>query len=107
MHIAGNGGIKTEVAHFFTKLKTAQEVLEYTGAFMQLYREEGWYLERTVHYVKRVGLDHVKRRILDDAEGRQALWERLQFSLDGEPDPWFEMDKAAVDTRQFDKLTIS
>jgi len=31
----------------------------------------------------------------------------LQFSLDGEPDPWFEMDKAAVDTRQFDKLTIS
>jgi nitrite reductase (NADH) large subunit len=107
MHIAGNGGIKTEVAHFFTKLKTAQEVLEYTGAFMQLYREEGWYLERTVHYVKRVGLDHVKRRILDDAQGRQALWERLQFSLDGEPDPWFEMDKAAVDTRQFDKLTIS
>jgi len=107
MHIAGNGGIKTEVAHFFTKLKTAQEVLEYTGAFMQLYREEGWYLERTVHYVKRVGLDHVKRRILDDAEGRQALWERLQFSLDGEPDPWFEMNKAAVDTRQFDKLTIS
>ena len=107
MHIAGNGGIKTEVAHFFTKLKTAQEVLEYTGAFMQLYREEGWYLERTVHYVKRVGLDHVKHRILDDAEGRQALWERLQFSLDGEPDPWFEMDKAAVDTRQFDKLTIS
>jgi len=107
MHIAGNGGIKTEVAHFFTKLKTAQEVLEYTGAFMQLYREEGWYLERTVHYVKRVGLDHVKRRILDDAEGRQALWERLQFSLDGEPDPWFEMDKAALDTRQFDKLTIS
>ena len=107
MHIAGNGGIKTEVAHFFTKLKTAQEVLEYTGAFMQLYREEGWYLERTVHYVKRVGLDHVKRRILDDTEGRKALWERLQFSLDGEPDPWFEMDKAAVDTRQFDKLTIS
>ena len=64
MYIAGNGGIKTEVAHFFTKLKTAEEVLEYTGAFMQLYRLEGWYLERTVHYVSRVGLDHVKKRIL-------------------------------------------
>jgi nitrite reductase (NADH) large subunit len=33
MYVAGNGGIKTEVAHFFTKLKTAEEVLEYTGAF--------------------------------------------------------------------------
>ncbi|MDR7097114.1 nitrite reductase large subunit NirB [Hydrogenophaga laconesensis] len=101
MYIAGNGGIKTEVAEFFTKLKTAEEVLEYTGAFMQLYRLEGWYLERTVHYVHRVGMDHVKKRILEDAEGRKALWEQLQFALDGEPDPWFEHQKAAVDTRQF------
>jgi nitrite reductase (NADH) large subunit len=101
MYVAGNGGIKTEVAQFLVKLKTQEEVLEYTGAFIQLYREEGWYLERTVHYVARVGLDYVKQRILDDAAGRKALWERLQFALQGEPDPWFEFDKAQVDTRQF------
>lgn len=107
MYVGGNGGIKTEVAHFFAKLKTAEEVMEYTGAFMQLYRLEGWYLERTVHYINRVGLDHVKKRILDDAEGRKALWEELQFALEGEPDPWFETDKAAVDTRQFQSLTAA
>jgi nitrite reductase (NADH) large subunit len=101
IYVAGNGGIKTEVAQFLCKVKSAEEVLEYSGAFLQLYREEGWYLERTVHYVGRVGLDHVKKRILDDHAGRKALWERLQFALDGEPDPWFEFDKAAVDTRQF------
>jgi nitrite reductase (NADH) large subunit len=101
IYIAGNGGIKTEVAHFFCKLKTSEEVLEYSGAFLQLYREEGWYLERTVHYVSRVGLDVVKKKILDDHAGRKALWERLKFSLEGEPDPWFEFDKAKVDTRQF------
>lgn len=101
IYVGGNGGIKTEVAHFFTKLKTPEEVLEYSGAFLQLYREEGWYLERTVHWIGRVGLDHVKKKILDDHEGRRALWERLKFSLDGEPDPWFEFDKARVDTRQF------
>jgi nitrite reductase (NADH) large subunit len=106
MYVAGNGGIKTEVAHFFVKLKTAEEVLEYTGAFCQLYREEGWYLERTVHYVNRVGLDHVKKKILDDAAGRKALWERLQFSLDGEPDPWFEFEKAQVDLRQFQPVAM-
>jgi nitrite reductase (NADH) large subunit len=106
MYIAGNGGIKTEVAHFFTKLKTSEEVLEYTGAFIELYRQEGWYLERTVHYVARVGLDYVKKKILDDHENRKALWEQLQFALDGEPDPWFEFDKAEVDTRQFDKLVV-
>ena len=107
MYVAGNGGIKTEVAHFFTKLQTAAEVLEYTGAFCQLYREEGWYLERTVHYVGRVGLDYVKKRILEDAAGRQALWEKLQFSLDGEPDPWFEHDKASLDQRQFTRLEVA
>jgi nitrite reductase (NADH) large subunit len=101
MYIAGNGGIKTEVAHFFVKLKTAEEVLEYTGAFMQLYRKEGWYLERTVHFVSRVGLDYVKKRILEDAEGRKALNEELLFALDGEPDPWFDFQDAQVDTRQF------
>ncbi len=106
MYIAGNGGIKTEVAHFFTKLKSAEEVLEYTGAFMQLYRKEGWYLERTVHYVGRVGMDHVKQRILEDHEGRRALWAELQAALDGEPDPWFEHDKAAVDTRQFVPIKV-
>ncbi|NML86110.1 nitrite reductase large subunit NirB [Polaromonas sp.] len=105
IYVGGNGGIKTEVAQFFVKVKTAAEVLEYAGAFLQLYREEGWYLERTVHYISRVGLDHVKKKILDDHEGRKTLWERLQFSVDGEPDPWFESAKAAVDTRQFTAIT--
>ncbi|MCA0326109.1 MAG: nitrite reductase large subunit NirB [Proteobacteria bacterium] len=105
IYVGGNGGIKTEVAQFLVKLKTAAEVLEHTGAFLQLYREEGWYLERTVHYLHRVGLDHVKQRVLDDAEGRRALWERLQFALDGEPDPWFELAEARVDVRQFEPVT--
>jgi nitrite reductase (NADH) large subunit len=80
--------------------------MEYTGAFMQLYREEGWYLERTVHYVNRVGMDYVKKKILEDEAGRKALWAKLQFALEGEPDPWFEFDKAGVDTRQFNALSV-
>lgn len=101
LYVAGNGGIKTEVAHFFCKVKTPEEVLEYSGAFIELYRQEGWYLERTCHYVNRVGLDYVKKKILEDSAGRKALWEQLQFALDGEPDPWFELTKAEVDVRQF------
>jgi nitrite reductase (NADH) large subunit len=106
IYVAGNGGIKTEVAQFLVKLKTAEEVLEHAGAFLQLYREEGWYLERTVHYVGRIGLDHVKRRVVDDAAGRKALWARLQFALDGEPDPWFEFERASVDARQFEPVGV-
>lgn len=106
LYVGGNGGIKTEVAEFFVKLKTHEEVLEYAGAFLQLYREEGWYLERTVHYLARVGLEHAKQKVLEDEENRKALYERLLFSLEGESDPWHEPEKAMVDTRQFEPLSI-
>ena len=105
IYVGGNGGIKTEVAQFLVKVKTSAEVMEYAGAFLQLYREEGWYLERTVHYIARVGLDYVKKRVLKDADARKALWEQLQFALDGEPDPWFESSRASVDVRQFLPIT--
>ena len=90
LYVGGNGGIKTEVAQFFCKVKTADEVKEYSGAFLQLYREEAYYLDRTVHYIARVGLDYVKAKVVDDAVNRKALFERLLYSLDGLRDPWAE-----------------
>jgi nitrite reductase (NADH) large subunit len=107
IYVAGNGGIKTEVAQFLCKVVTHDEVMETTGAFLQLYRTEGWYLERTVHFVQRVGLDYVKQRINDDVKGRAQLWDELQFALDGLPDPWHDAAPAQVDTRQFIPLSIS
>ncbi|MGV3653374.1 MAG: nitrite reductase large subunit NirB [Noviherbaspirillum sp.] len=104
IHVGGNGGIKTEVAQFFAKVKTHEEVLEYAGAFLQLYREEGWYLERTVHYLARVGLDHAREKVVNDEKSRKALYERLLFALEGEADPWQEPEKAEVDSRQFAPL---
>ncbi len=105
IYVAGNGGIKAEVAQFLCKVKTREDVLEYAGAFLQLYREEGRYLDRTVHYVARVGLDYVKRRIVEDATGRKALYARLRFALQGEPDPWRER-AAGVDAREFELLEV-
>jgi nitrite reductase (NADH) large subunit len=84
-------------------VKTGEQVLEHAGAFLQLYREEGWYLERTVHFVHRVGLDYAKQRVVADAAGRRALHERLLFSLEGEPDPWAERATGA-DRAQFEPL---
>ena len=88
LYIAGNGGIKTEVAQFFCKVKSDEEVMEYSGAFLQLYREEGWYLERTCHYLERVGMDYIKTKVLEDEEGRKALYGRLVDSLKDAKDPW-------------------
>jgi nitrite reductase (NADH) large subunit len=101
IYIAGNGGIKTEVAQFLCKVTTDAEVMEYAGAFLQLYREEAWYLDRTVHYVSRVGLEYITQQIVNDAENRKALYDRLLFDLKDAPDPWKDFAKAGVDLRQF------
>ncbi len=106
LYIGGNGGIKTEVAQFFVKVKTDQEVLEYAGAFLQLYREQGWYLERTVHFIARVGMAYIRSAVLENAQERLALWERLQFDLSKQVDPWHEPEKAQVDTKQFMPLPL-
>ncbi|RJG08598.1 NAD(P)/FAD-dependent oxidoreductase [Pseudomonas cavernicola] len=106
MYIGGNGGIKTEVAEFFVKLKTADEVREYNGAFLQLYREEAFYLERTVHYLQRVGMDYIKRAVVEDAANRQALNARLQFSLSFEQDPWKERIEQPQLKKEFDRIAV-
>ncbi|OHE58002.1 MAG: nitrite reductase large subunit [Thiobacillus sp. GWE1_62_9] len=104
IYVGGNGGIKTEVAQFLVKVKTPDEVIEYSGAFLQLYREEARYLDRTVHYLERVGLDYVKKKILDDPEGRRALYERLLFALSVERDPWVERAKEGKLKHEFETV---
>jgi len=96
IYIGGNGGIKTEVAQFLCKVGTREEVLEYAGAFLQLYREEARYLDRTVHFVKRAGMDYIKQRVVEDAAGRKELYARLRFALQGIPDPWAERAAGAA-----------
>jgi nitrite reductase (NADH) large subunit len=108
IYVAGNGGIKTEVAQFFAKVKTREEVLEYAGAFLQLYREEGHYLERTLHFVARVGLEYCKSKVIEDADNRKALYERLRAALANEPDPWAERAAKAAKPavrREFEAIT--
>ncbi len=102
IYVGGNGGIKTEVAQFLVKVKTAAEVMEYSGAFLQLYREEGWYLERTVHFVSRVGLDHVKQRVLRRCRRTPRVVGAAAVRARRRARSLVRAAKARVDLRQFD-----
>jgi len=89
LHVGGNGGIKVRVTDMLCKVETEAEVLEYCGAFIQLYREEAHYLERTAPWVERVGLSHIKGCILGDAAQRRALYERFRYGQQfAQIDPW-------------------
>jgi nitrite reductase (NADH) large subunit len=94
------------VAQFLCKVKTSDEVLEYSGAFTQIYREEARYLDRTVHWIERVGLEYVKKRILEDVEGRKAAYERLLYALQGSVDPWAERVSNRAKHKEFEIIAV-
>ncbi|MDD2989203.1 MAG: nitrite reductase large subunit NirB [Zoogloea sp.] len=109
LYVGGNGGIKTEVAQFFVKVQNDDEVMEYGGAFIQLYREEGFYLERTCHYIERVGMEHIRKQVLGDAACRKALYEKLLFALQDYKDPWaaiFEDKSGGSHKRDFEIIKV-
>jgi nitrite reductase (NADH) large subunit len=91
LHVGGNGGIHVRATDLLVKVATEEESLHYAAAFVQLYREEARYLERTAPWIERVGLQYVKDRIVEDEAGRDALaarfWHSQTFSQD---DPWAE-----------------
>ena len=107
LHVGGNGGIKVRVTDFLCKVDTEQEVLEYCGAFTQMYREEAHYLERTAPWVERVGLSYIKERILENEEERKTLYERFKVGQKvSQVDPW----KARADgeaAHEFEALKIT
>ncbi len=89
LHVGGNGGVKVRAADLLCKVKTAEEVKEYCAAFMQLYREQARYLERTAPWIERVGLDYIKNSMVTDASNRKALAQRFMDSQQHfQQDPW-------------------
>jgi len=89
LHVGGNGGIKLRGTDLLCKVSTEQQALDYCAAFIQLYREEAWYLERTAPWIERVGIDYVRSRIVDDEVGREALTSRFLYSQSfSQDDPW-------------------
>ncbi|MFD1721989.1 nitrite reductase large subunit NirB [Amnibacterium endophyticum] len=62
-----------------------------TGRFMQYYRENANWLERTYAFVPRMGLEFLQQVLVEDSLGIAAgLDERMQQSVDAYRDPWKE-----------------
>lgn len=88
LHVGGNGGIKVRATDLLCKVATEEEAMEMCAAFIQLYREEARYLERTAPWIERVGLEHVKLA-LADAEAVRAYAARFHHSqCFMQDDPW-------------------
>ncbi len=89
LHVGGNGGIKVRATELLCKVATEQEAMHVCAAFIQLYREEARYLERTAPWIERVGLAYLQSRLVADGEGCDALAGRFLYSQSfSQDDPW-------------------
>jgi nitrite reductase (NADH) large subunit len=106
LHIGGNGGIKIRCTDVLCKVKTDAEVIEYCTAFMQLYRQEAHYLERTAPWIERVGLAYVKQKIVEDEAGRKRLAQAFMESQRyAQTDPWADCVAQPMTFKPLPELT--
>ncbi|MDP2121969.1 MAG: nitrite reductase large subunit NirB [Hoeflea sp.] len=91
IHFAGAAGLDIKGTEILGHVKTEDEVMEHVVALAQMYREQGRYLERIYKWAKRIGLDEIRRQIMDEPDKRKAYYERFVFSQKfAQVDPWSE-----------------
>lgn len=91
IHFAGAAGLDIKGTEILGQVKTEDDALVHIVALTQMYREQGRYLERIYKWAKRIGVAEIRRQIMDDADKRQAYYERFVFSQKfAQVDPWEE-----------------
>lgn len=91
IYVGGNGGIKSKVAELLTVVKTHEEVLDLTGVFIQYYRENARWLERTSQFMERVGIEHIREVVIEDKLGIvERLRSRINQAIAAYKDPWLD-----------------
>jgi nitrite reductase (NADH) large subunit len=101
IHIGGAAGLDIKGTVVLTKVATEDEALETIVAAVQLYREQGFYLERIYKWMARVGLETIRKQVVEDEANRKALFARFAFAQRfSQKDPWEERAKGA-DAHEF------
>ena len=87
----GAAGGNVREADIIATVDSRAEALRIATTFLQYYRENADYKERTYDFIPRVGLEHVREIVLGEQTGA-ALRERLRIAKAAVRDPWLERD---------------
>ena len=91
IHFAGAAGLDIIGTEVLGLVKSEDDVLEHVTAIIQMYREQGHYLERIYKWARRVGHDTIRDTIMDNTHEREALFARFVYSQKfSQSDPWSE-----------------
>jgi nitrite reductase (NADH) large subunit len=91
IYVGGAAGAHVRKGDLLVVVDSHEKALSIMGRFMQYYRENARYLERTYGFVERVGIIKIREVVVDDSEGIGArLDAAMQKSVDAYSDPWRE-----------------
>ena len=101
VYIGGAAGSRVRKGDTLCTVDSHDEVLKYMGLFMQYYRENAKYLERTYDFVERLGIEKLRQILVDDSEGIcERLASEMNAAVDAYKDPWLESE-APIHPNQF------
>ena len=93
IYVGGAAGAHVRKGDLLCTVGSHDEVLKYSGRFMQWYRENAKYKERTYTFVERLGIERVRAVVVADADGiATELDAAMQASVEATRDPWLERD---------------
>jgi nitrite reductase (NADH) large subunit len=102
VYVGGAAGSSVRKGDLLTVVTSPERAKRVALAFLQHYRENAEYLERTYAYVERVGITRVRDTVLGD--GQAELIERYRIAKAAtDPDPWLERHRP-VSAKQFAEL---
>jgi nitrite reductase (NADH) large subunit len=94
IYVGGAAGSKVRKGDLLITVETHDDALLYIGRFMQYYRENAKYLERTYDFAERLGIERLRAVLVDDSEGIcERLDTEIKATADAYVDPWREAVK--------------
>jgi nitrite reductase (NADH) large subunit len=94
IYVGGAAGAHIRKGDLLTVCDSADDVMKVSGRFIEYYRQNAKYKERTYTWVERVGIERIRAVIVDDSDGVCAELDRqLAEAVEATYDPWLERDE--------------
>ncbi len=102
--VGGAGGAHVRKADLLATVEGEDAVMRIAGRFMQFYREDAKYKERTYTWVPRVGIERIRAVVVDDSEGWGERFDAaVEAAIAAYRDPWTD-GQAPKTANQFASL---
>ncbi|NDK88703.1 NAD(P)/FAD-dependent oxidoreductase [Gordonia desulfuricans] len=91
IYVGGAAGAHIRKGDLLATVDSPEEVVRLCGLFIQFYRENAKWLERTYAWVPRIGIEEIREIVVADRDGVVAgLQERIDDAVAGYVDPWLD-----------------